>query len=231
MWKRDVSESGDDVSDSGSSSTAKEAKAKLALAKFHDDLRKDLNERVERFTSNRTELCKKAFAVMNASGDGRLREQECVDALMPNTPRWFVLHIALGLKDSEDAQRQQYFDLMHSALMRAEAPDLTLYFGLMNKTAEHFDDERCAEALCATLNVREARAAREEEKASNNAKMEEFLKGSFARHDVSKSGVLEPVESEVFFEHFVQLRAFSCESRRERAWLIGSSVGGSRGLP
>merc|ERR1711937_207526 len=74
--------------------------AQEAMTKQMDTIKKDFDERRTKYNQNKVELDKKAFAVIDTKKNGKLEEQEVVDALTPDTPKYAEFHAALGLLPS-----------------------------------------------------------------------------------------------------------------------------------
>ena len=67
-----------------------------------DEAQEDLNRRLSYYEANAASLQAAALRVLDINGDGKLQENEVVDALTPDRPRFVALHQALGMKP--DAQ-------------------------------------------------------------------------------------------------------------------------------
>ena len=77
--------------------------------------KEDLDQKHTYFEEHKEELQKEGFKVMDAAGDGRLAKQEVMDALTPNSPKWYALHKALKLFD--EAEQEIIPNLMSQASM------------------------------------------------------------------------------------------------------------------
>ena len=66
-------------------------------------IKKEIEAQCEEYLQDKEARNKKAFAVIDVNGDGKLQEQEVVDALTPGHDKHFELREALGLM-SESAK-------------------------------------------------------------------------------------------------------------------------------
>mmetsp|Transcript_68333 Transcript_68333/g.142417 ORF Transcript_68333/g.142417 Transcript_68333/m.142417 type:complete len:226 (-) Transcript_68333:29-706(-) len=71
------------------------------------ELTEQANQKVKEYEKNRAEFNKKAFAVVDVNKDGRLQQEEVVNALTPQHPKNVEFHVALGLMTEMEAQMAQ----------------------------------------------------------------------------------------------------------------------------
>ena len=78
-----------------------------AQVKLFED---DLDAKRARYEADKRNCDRKAFVKVDADNDGRLQEDEVVDALTPETAAWADMHSALGLVDKPHQMIENFLE-------------------------------------------------------------------------------------------------------------------------
>jgi len=93
---------------------------KKRLEEQVNKIKKEIEAQCEEYLQNKEARNKKAFAVIDVNGDGKLQEQEVVDALTPGHAKNIDLREALGLlSKQEKLQRKMQETARKKEVMRA----------------------------------------------------------------------------------------------------------------
>ena len=93
---------------------------KKRLEEQVNKIKKEIEAQCEEYLQDKEARNKKAFAVIDVNGDGKLQEQEVVDALTPGHAKNIDLREALGLLSKQEKQQRKMQEIARKEqVMRA----------------------------------------------------------------------------------------------------------------
>eukprot|EP00802_Teleaulax_amphioxeia_P024269 Tamp_24948.p1 GENE.Tamp_24948~~Tamp_24948.p1 ORF type:complete len:238 (+),score=80.72 Tamp_24948:196-909(+) len=97
-----------------------EGDVRAAIAAKVREMKEDIALKLANYKQNQLALNEKAFQVVDVDGDGKLQEQEVVDALTPKMERNKQLHLALGLMSQQEIELSKGRAVDHGAELQAQ---------------------------------------------------------------------------------------------------------------